>query len=529
MRLETVKIKAHPTATGFNGICNIFICLSLFHICLLTDKINFCILFAFVDSVVPARYEITGDEAIGPCIFKRGKYMTEETVKRFDERLGRYQAAIALEPTDRIPIATGSNYFAEVYSGNDHQETLYDSDKWLQAELTFCRDFPEVDVLRNNRVWGPLFDAVDLQSYKLPGRDLPPHSPFQFVEKEYMLADEYDLLIKNPLEFMFDRWLPRILGELKERGSARSYMAFLKGGMAQAQVAQIMKNRSLRLQEEVGMPQPMAGAFLAPFDALADAMRGLTGALMDTYRQPDKVIAACDVLTYEMANFALVTADPQKRYPIFVPTHKATFMSPAEFDKFYWPSFKKTMEILIGAGYTIRAYLEGDWGRHWHHFLELPKGKVLCDIDNQGDIFKAKQEIGHHQCIAGGIKDSQFILGTPEEMRKHVKLLCETLGPAGGYIVSGGCNVPHDTKTENYRAMVEAVLEYGIYDRDVKPKPRPAPEAEPVTAFSFPRMAIPWEVKKAELGSVQGEEMLIRKPWEQLESMAYVWLWQWTM
>jgi uroporphyrinogen-III decarboxylase len=455
--------------------------------------------------------------------------MTEEIKKLFDERLGRYQAAIALEPTDRIPIATGSNSFAEVYSGNNHQETLYDAEKWLQAELAFCRNFPEVDVLRNNRVWGPLYDAIDLKSYRLPGRDLPPHSPFQFVEKEYMQADEYDLLIKNPVEFMFDRWLPRIVGEFKERGSIRSYMAFLKGGMAQAQVAQIMKNRSLRLQEEAGMPQPMTGAFLAPFDALADALRGLSGSLMDTYRQPDKVIAACDVLTYEMANFALATADPLKRYPLFVPTHKATFMSPAQFDKFYWPSFKKTMEILIGAGYKIRAYLEGNWGHHWHHFLELPKGTVLCDIDNQGDVFKAKKEIGHHQCISGGIDASQFIIGTPKEMRERVKRLCSELGPGGGYLINGGCNFPHDTKTENFRAMIEAVMEYGIYDRSLKPQPKPAPVTAPVAAFTYPKMVTPWEVKKAELCCVQGDENLIRKPWEQLESMAYVWLWQWTM
>jgi hypothetical protein len=455
--------------------------------------------------------------------------MTEETKKLFDERLGRYQAAIALEPTDRIPIAAGSNYFAEVYSGNTHQETIYDSEKWLQAELAFCRDFPDVDVLRNNRVWGPLYDAIDLKSYRLPGRDLPPRSPFQFVEKEYMLADEYDLLIKNPLAFMFDRWLPRIMGEFGERGSLRSYMAFLKGGMAQAQVNQIMKNRTLRLQEEMGMPQPMTGAFLAPFDALADAMRGLTGSLMDTYRQPDKVIAACEVLTPEMANLALATADPLKRYPIFVPTHKATFMSPAQFDKFYWPSFKKTMEIIIGAGYRIRAYLEGNWGHHWIHMLELPKGTVICDIDNQADIFKAKKEIGHHQCIAGGIQDSQLIIGTPEEMRERVKFLCEQLGPGGGYLINGGCNIPHDTKPENLRAMIEAVLEYGIYDRSIKPGPRPVPAAEPVTSFAYPRMVTPWEVKKAELGGVLGEEALIRRPWEQLESAAYIWLWQWAL
>ena len=207
--------------------------------------------------------------------------MSDDMKELFDDRLGRYQAAIALEPTDRIPIAAGSNYFAEVYSGNTNQETIYDPDKWLQAELAFCREFPEVDVLRDNRIWGPLFDAVGLKTYKLPGRELSSHDQFQFVEDEYMKADEYDLLIENPLAFLFDRWLPRIFGELKERGSARSYMAFLKGGMAQAMYGQIMRNRTVVLQNEMGMPQPMAGFFLTPFDVLADGMRGLTGALTD--------------------------------------------------------------------------------------------------------------------------------------------------------------------------------------------------------------------------------------------------------
>ena len=152
--------------------------------------------------------------------------MSEDMKKLFDERLGRYQAAIALEPTDRVPIATGSNYFAEVYTGNTNQETIYDAEKWLQAELAFCRDFPEIDVLRNNRIWGPLFDTIDLKTYKLPGRDLPPRDQFQFVEQEYMKADEYDILIDSPIQFLFDRWLPRVLGEYSERGrSARTWLS----------------------------------------------------------------------------------------------------------------------------------------------------------------------------------------------------------------------------------------------------------------------------------------------------------------
>lgn len=448
----------------------------------------------------------------------------------FEERLGRYQAAIALEPTDRVPIAPGSNYFAEVFSGNTHQETLYDSEKWLEAEMAFIREFPETDVLRDNRLWGPHLDAIGLQTYKLPGRDLSPHDQFQFVEQEYMKADEYDLLIDDPIDFMFARWLPRILGEYAGGTGPRSYMTFLKGGLAQAQFGQIMRNRSLRLQKEWGMPQPMTGAFVAPFDALADAMRGLTGVIMDTFRQPDKVLAACDRLVEEMANFALNTADPWKRYPIFVPTHKACFLSPEQFETFYWPSFKRVLEILTDAGYKVRAYLEGDWGPYWHHLLELPKGTIICDIDNQGDIFQAKRDIGHHQCLAGGIPDSQFILGTPEEIRKRVRELCETVGADGGFLIGGGCNIPHTTKPENYRAMIDAVLEFGRYDEAVKPSPKDTAGPLNVTAFDFPKKLTSWEVKKEELGgSVPGQEELIQEPWEELEARAYTWLWQWTM
>lgn len=42
--------------------------------------------------------------------------------KLFDERLARYQATIALEPTDRMVVGgTGSNYFAETYAGYNLQ------------------------------------------------------------------------------------------------------------------------------------------------------------------------------------------------------------------------------------------------------------------------------------------------------------------------------------------------------------------------------------------------------------------------
>ena len=454
----------------------------------------------------------------------------EDTQKLYEERLGRYQAAIALEPTDRMPIATGSNYFAEVYSGNNKQLTVYDPEKWLAAEEAFIRDFPEIDVLRNNRIYGPLFDAVDFKNYKLPGRDLAPETQFQFDENENMQADEYALLIKDPVGFMLERFLPRVLGEFSEPASKRAVMGLIKGGMAHVRMAEVMKNRSIQLQTRCGMPQPMTGAFLAPFDVIGDALRGLNATIMDMFRQPDELQAACDVLVPEMANFALATADPFKRYPIFVPTHKPMFLSPDQFDTFYWPSFKKTLQILIAAGYKIRAYLEGDWGPHWHHILELPKGSVLCDIDNEGDIFKALEDLGDHQCVTGGIPDSMLILGNGQEIRERVKTLCEAAGKDKTLIINGGCNIPYDTKPENYRAMIDAILEFGSYDSSIRPKPKTAaPTPDVIDGLEKPGMLTTWETKKSEIGEIQGDEEMIRNPWVALEKQAYSWIWQWVL
>ncbi len=456
--------------------------------------------------------------------------MNEDTKALFERRLGRYQAAIALEPTDRIPIATGTNYFAEVYSGNTRQENIYDPQKWREADDRFIRDFPEIDVLRNNRIYAPLYDAVDCKNYKLPGRDLPPTTQYQFVEKEYMEPDEYDILIEDPKRFLLECFLPRVLGEFSNRSDPRSHIAFLKAGMAQMMMEQAMRDRTIYLAEEYGMPQPMVGAFHAPFDAIADGMRGLNGIMVDMYRYPDKLKAACDVMVHEMANFALSTADPSRRVPIFVPTHKAMFLSPDQFDAFYWPSFKKTLEFLFAAGYTVRAYLEGDWGVHLHRLLELPKGKVLFDIDSQGDIVQAKEILGGHSCVAGGVKDSELILGTPGEVRQRVKTLCETVGEGGGYIISGGCNFPYTMGGENLRALIDAVLEFGVYDAGLSPKPRdPSPGQWPVEGLNPQPVVTPWSVKKAEIGEIEGEESLIQEPWERLEKMAYNWLWRWIM
>ncbi len=452
--------------------------------------------------------------------------MTDEIKELYNQRLGRYQAAIALEPTDRVPIALNTAYFAIKNSGYSYQQIMYDPEIWLKVKLDFSKQYPEVDTFRINILWSPSFDIVDNRAFKIPGRDISANSLQQFAEDEYMKADEYRLLIDDPVGFRMERYLPRVLGEFSERGSVRSYMAFLKSGLAQGMYGAIARERNARLVNEVGMPAPTMGGFTAPLDYLSDSFRGLNGIMRDMFRQPNNVVEACEALLPDLVNAALAGADPQKRYPIFIATHKPCFLSPKQFDTFYWPTFKKGVMLLIEAGYTCRIFLEGNWGAHWHHIAEFPKGTVLCDLDNEGDIFKAKEAFGHQQCIAGGIPDEMLILGSPEQICARVKLLCETVGKDGGWIVRGGTNLPEDTKPENVRALIDAVIEYGKYSEGPAPAPKSTSMSSAKVEIPEARMVTPWEIKKTDW-AIPGDEELIKQPWEMFEKMAYNWLMSW--
>jgi hypothetical protein len=46
-----------------------------------------------------------------------------------------------------------------------------------------------------------LFEVIGSKLYRWPGGALPDDVPFQFVEKEYLRAEEYDRFLRAPADF----------------------------------------------------------------------------------------------------------------------------------------------------------------------------------------------------------------------------------------------------------------------------------------------------------------------------------------
>ena len=142
--------------------------------------------------------------------------MSIEMEKLYDERLKRYTTALRNDKPDRVPIRIFAAEFVAKYAGYTNQEVTHQYEKAFEATRQCAKDFEwDATVINMIYVWTGLVDHFGQIYYKVPGIELPPDVGFQYFEPAdeegaYMKADEYDMLIENPTEFLANIWMPRI-------------------------------------------------------------------------------------------------------------------------------------------------------------------------------------------------------------------------------------------------------------------------------------------------------------------------------
>jgi uroporphyrinogen-III decarboxylase len=148
---------------------------------------------------------------------------------------------------------------------------------------------------------------------------------------------------------------------------------------------------------------------------------------------------------------------------VFFALHKGdeTFMSNAQYEKFYWPTFREVILGLIEDGATPLLFAEGRYDNRLEIIKDLPPGKVVWHFDRT-DMFRAKKILGDNACIAGNVPASLLCTGTPKEVKDYCRKLIEVCGAGGGFILTGGASIDKGNP-DSLRAMTEAVMEYGVY------------------------------------------------------------------
>lgn len=138
------------------------------------------------------------------------------------------------------------------------------------------------------------------------------------------------------------------------------------------------------------------------------------------------------------------------------------FMSLPQFEKFYWSTLKRLTYAITDMGMVHIPFYEGNWEQRLEYLLELPKGKTLARFAFT-DMKKAREVLGGHTCLNGGIPHSLLQTATPSQVEEYVKNLIQTVGRNGGLIITASTGLTHEAKPENVRAMMEAARKYGRY------------------------------------------------------------------
>ncbi len=407
----------------------------------------------------------------------------------YRERVTLIKDAIQLrQQTDRIPICPSAGFFPIQYGGITMYDAMYDYEALKKAWESYHLDL-EPDAYNGPAtiVPGRVLDTLDFTLYQWPGHGVAKDREYQYVEDEYMRAEEYQDLIDDPTAFFLTAYFPRIFGALKPFETLPLFPplneiplvppTFMRFGTAEMQkvfdtLTEAGKETltwrtavgevNMRIMAK-GYPAYSGGFTKAPFDVIGDSLRGTKGVMLDMFRHPDELKEACERLTPIMVKCGAAACRANGHIMPFIPLHKGAdgFMSDEQFQTFYWPTLRKLIIGLINEGMVPQLFAEGSYNERLHVIGDIPKGKVVWWFDRT-DMKRAKQTVGKVACLAGNMPLDLLCTGTPDQVKTYCKNLIDVAGADGGFIFSSGAGM-QGSKPENVKTMIAFAKEYGVY------------------------------------------------------------------
>jgi hypothetical protein len=410
--------------------------------------------------------------------------MDQAAEQALKERIQRMMDTVQLKTPDRVPVSIGLNYFPAKFTGTTTWAAYYDWPAWKEAYIKAARYYAPDRLFVIVNQSGNVLDALDSKQLRWPGHGVSRYHTHQFVEGEYMKEDEYDLLLNDTSDFLIRRYLPRVYGTLAPASklpplntlltllpfntiASPEFSGMLEKIIRTAREAVEWQTETaslLRELRELGFFCPQAPLMAgAPFDSISDFLRGMRGTMLDMYRQPDKLLEACEMICRIQLEWIARAPRAAEFTPAFMALHRGAhgFMSLKQFEVFYWPYLKKVIQAMVDAGYTPDIFFEGDYNSRLEYLAELPKGQVIARFD-QIDMARAKQILGKTVCIAGNVPVPALQLGTTEDVKRICKQLIDVAGKDGGYIMAPASSLD-EVKPENLKAMIDFTQEYGKY------------------------------------------------------------------
>lgn len=288
----------------------------------------------------------------------------------------------------------------------------------------------------------------------------------QHPEVSGMTAEDYDYLISNPLDCLLERVIPKLYSGLNQESPMLSAINLSKAVAAKNQDMFPCFGMADHFNEAYGYYADDGRAramTTAPFDFLADQLRGFSNIPIDMKRVPDKVAAACDAVYPLMVKAGVPQIlTPYSRAFSFL--HMPTYMNEKNFSKFWWPSFLKLCQKHASMNIQIETFCEDNWDRYLDYLLELPANSILSF--EYGDMQKIKDKLGKKHIITGLYPLTLLKTGTKQQCIDKAKETLDILAPGGKYIFNFDKVLisANSVKLENLIAVTEYVRDHSKYE-----------------------------------------------------------------
>jgi uroporphyrinogen decarboxylase len=139
---------------------------------------------------------------------------------------------------------------------------------------------------------------------------------------------------------------------------------------------------------------------------------------------------------------------------VFDPSASPAVIPPQFFREFVLPRTKKLFSALKSGGSLANwLHIAGPADTIYPFYPEA--GVEIANFDYCIEPLRARQ-ILPRTCLDGNIKPLSFVEAEPNDIARESARLLDFFSSHGGFILSSGCEIPPESKSENVAAMVRA-------------------------------------------------------------------------
>ncbi len=379
------------------------------------------------------------------------------TEELYDQRVQMFIDTVNHKETKHIPIAI----MALTWVLSNSNKTIFD-----------IYEDPSLELKCFEKVWNDVY--ADATYNTTLGREPRLYKPLgaepffysndgitmQAREFAFMGEEDYPALINDTKNYIFNKNLlikyPNLnLNYPQNLTALQESFKFLLEGREKNQV------HTARAKEKFGLPNLVITPYINAFDVLMDFFRGLTEIFSDLRRRPEMVLQASEALLPVIMERSF----PMDKMPTFpfaaTPLHCAGYLTRAQVEKFFLPTFKKALDIIYKKGAKLFVALQGDMDHIIDMFNDFPKDFIIGMIE-KSDICAAKDTVGKNISLMGGMPIAMLKYSSKQECIDYAKKIIDTCAPGGGFIFSTDKMLiaKNDVDVENLIAVNEFVHNY---------------------------------------------------------------------